>query len=113
VVVTPRKVLIVDDERTIADTLRVIFSTNGYETRTAYSAEGAIQIIAEWQPDLAILDVVLPVMNGIDLAILLTSQYPECRILLFSGQAATGDLLEDAIRRGYRFEILAKCWTRP
>jgi len=40
----------------------------------------------EWPPDLAILDVVLSEMHGVDLAILLTQKLPNCRILLFSGQ---------------------------
>jgi DNA-binding response OmpR family regulator len=102
------KVLIVDDKRTIADTLDLIFSANGYETRAAYSAEQALEIVAEWLPDLAIVDVVLPLMNGIDLAILLTAQYPTCRLLLFSGQSLTADLLAEAEIRGYKFEILAK-----
>jgi DNA-binding response OmpR family regulator len=60
-------VLIVDDERTIADTLALIFSTRcGYETRAVYTAEEAMNMLAEWSPDLAIVDVVLPQMNGID-----------------------------------------------
>ena len=102
------KVLIVDDQRTIADTLDLIFSASGYETRAAYSAEQALEIVAEWLPDLAIVDVILPLMNGIDLAIRLTAQYPACRILLFSGQSLTADLLAQAATKGYKFEILAK-----
>jgi DNA-binding NtrC family response regulator len=102
------RVLIVDDERTIADTLALVFSSGGYETQTAYTAEQAIEIIAEWLPDLAIIDVVLPHTNGIDLPILLTAQCPACRVLLFSGQAVTDDLLAEAAKKGYKFEILAK-----
>lgn len=102
------KVLIVDDEQTIADTMAQIFSTKGYELRTAYSAEAAIEITAEWLPDLAIIDVVLPHMNGIMLAVLLTSRYPACRILLFSGQAITAELLADAETKGQKFDIVAK-----
>jgi len=102
------KVLIVDDKRTIADTLDLIFSASGYETRAAYSAEQALEIAAEWMPDLAIVDVVLPLMNGIDLAILLTAQYPACRLVLLSGQSLTADLLAEAETKGYKFEILAK-----
>jgi DNA-binding NtrC family response regulator len=102
------RVLIVDDERTIAETLALVFSSGGYETQTAYTAEQAIEIIAEWLPDLAIIDVVLPQTNGIDLAILLTAQCPACRVLLFSGQAVTDDLLAEAAKKGYKFEILAK-----
>src|ERR1035437_9157359 len=67
-----RKILIVDDERTIADTLALIFATNGYEARTAYSAEQALEMLDEWRPDLAVIDVVLPGMNGIEFAIFLT-----------------------------------------
>jgi CheY-like chemotaxis protein len=102
------KILFVDDEQTVADTLALIFSQKGYNTRAAYSAEQALEIIAEWPPDLAILDVVLPEMNGIDLAILLTRNLPNCRILLFSGQALTNDLLADVEKKGYSFAILAK-----
>ena len=55
-----RRVLVVDDERSISDTLVKIFATNGYETRVAYTAEQAGEISVEWLPDLAIIDVVLP-----------------------------------------------------
>jgi DNA-binding NtrC family response regulator len=102
------RILIVDDERKIADTLDAIFSASGYETRAVYSAEQALEIIPEWLPDLAVIDVVLPLMNGIDLAILLTSLCPSCRLLLFSGQWLTTDLLADAATKGYKFDILAK-----
>ena len=55
-----RKVLVVDDEETTAKTLALIFGNRGYQTRAAYSAEEAIDVIAEWQPDVALLDVNLP-----------------------------------------------------
>jgi CheY-like chemotaxis protein len=102
------KVLFVDDEETVANTLALIFSQKGYDTLAAHSAEQALKMIAEWPPDLAILDVVLPKMNGIDLAILLTQKWPDCRVLLFSGQALTSDLLAEAEKKGYTFAIVAK-----
>lgn len=102
------RVLVVDDEVNIADTLRLIFAFNDYDACAAYSAEDAIEIVAKWAPDLAIIDVILPSMNGVDLAVLLKTQIPTCRILLFSGQAATADLLTEARKRGRTFEILAK-----
>jgi DNA-binding NtrC family response regulator len=103
-----RKILIVDDEVTIADTLALIFSSSGYEARTSYSAEQALAMLEEWRPDLAIIDVVLPGMNGIEFAIFLKSSYPECQFLLFSGQPGTSNLLEEAKEKGHLFEILAK-----
>jgi DNA-binding NtrC family response regulator len=105
---TDQKVLVVDDERTIADTLALIFSQSGYATRAAYSAEQALEIVAQWPPDLAVLDVVLPKMHGIDLAVVLTERLPNCQTVLFSGQALTTDLLAEAEKKGYTFTILAK-----
>jgi len=103
-----RRILVLDDEKSIADTLSLIFTTQHYEARAAYSAEGAIEILAEWKPDLAILDVILPEMNGIDLAIVIKENYPTCHVLLFSGHANTAVLLEEAGRKGHQFEVLAK-----
>ncbi len=103
-----RRILIVDDEQAIADTLGLIFRSNGYEARAAYSAEQALELLEEWKPDLSIIDVVLPGMNGIEFAIFLKASYPEIHFLLFSGQPGTSGLLEDAKKKGYLFDILAK-----
>ncbi len=105
---TGQKILVVDDEMAISDTLAIIFSTHGYASRVAYSAEMAIELLEEWQPDLAVVDVVLPGMNGIEFAIFLRASYPACRFLLFSGQPGTAALLEEAQKNGHSFEILAK-----
>jgi DNA-binding response OmpR family regulator len=101
-------VLIVDDEQAIADTLAAIFRIHGYAAHVAYSAEQAIDQIACCAPDLAILDVNLPGMNGIDLAIVLKSNHPHCHLLLVSGHDSTSGLLEEAARRGHMFDIVAK-----
>jgi DNA-binding NtrC family response regulator len=103
-----RKILIVDDEKAIADSLALVLSTRLYETRVAYSAEDAIEILSVWQPEVAILDVILPQMNGIDLAIVVRENYPRCNVLLFSGQPDAGFILEEALKKGYAFDILAK-----
>ncbi|HYK35009.1 response regulator [Alloacidobacterium sp.] len=107
-VVRPSKVLIVDDEQQISDSLGQIFSSRGYEVWVTYSAEQAIDVIAQWQPDLAILDVMLPQMNGIDLAIVMKSNYPSCQFLLFSGHPGTAQVAEEAAKKGHVFDILTK-----
>jgi CheY-like chemotaxis protein len=103
-----KRVLVVDDEHIIADTLAMIFSRSGYQARAVYSAEQATSVVADWHPDLAVIDVFLPGMNGVDLAILMKAEYPDCHILLFSGQTATSDLLEGARKAGHHFEVHAK-----
>jgi len=103
-----RRILILDDEVAIAESLALIFRGCGYEVRSAYTAEQAIETISKWQPDLAIVDVMLPQMNGIEFGIVLTSNYPMCRVVLVSGHPGAAELLETARRRGCEFEILAK-----
>jgi DNA-binding NtrC family response regulator len=101
-------VLIVDDERVIADTLSIILTRAGFTTMTAYNGETALQIAIANSPALVISDVVMPGISGVELAIAITQTLPDCRILLFSGQAATVDLLEQARRDGHHFTTLSK-----
>ena len=103
-----RRILVVDDEVAVAESLAMIFRTCGYEVRSAHSAEQAIETISAWQPDLAIVDVMLPQMNGIEFGIVLKSNYAACRVVLVSGHPGTSELLEIARSRGHQFEILAK-----
>jgi CheY-like chemotaxis protein len=102
------KVLVVDDERVIADTLAMILNQSGFDARAVYSGEKAIEMASTFTPDMLITDVIMADLNGIDAAIMIRSILPKIKILLFSGQAATADLLEKARAKGYEFEILAK-----
>jgi len=102
------RVLIVDDDKVIAITLAHIFVAKGYEARSAYSAEEAIPLIDGWVPDLAVLDVCLPGMDGVDLAIRLKAMCARCRVLLISGKPETLDLVERAARGGHALELIAK-----
>jgi CheY-like chemotaxis protein len=102
------KVLVVDDERVIADTLTMILSHSGFEARAAYSGEAALELVAEFQPDMLISDVIMGNIDGIEAAIRIRTMRPGIKILLFSGQAATADLLKAARAQGNDFEIMTK-----
>lgn len=101
-------VFVVDDESMIADTLAEIFNRSGYEAVAFYCAEDALDMSLSSPPQVLISDVVLPGMNGIDLAIRMKRIFPDCKTLLFSGQAATSDLLTAANQNGYQFHFLLK-----
>jgi len=103
-----KRIFVVDDEQCIADTLTVILSNSGYETRAFYNAQSALEAIESCCPELVISDVMMPGMNGIEMAVLIRQRHPACKVLLFSGNAATADLLENVRGRGYDFELLAK-----
>jgi CheY-like chemotaxis protein len=102
------RILVADDERVIADTLAMILNQSGFEARAVYSGEGALELAESFQPDMLISDVIMADLNGIDAAIRIRKLLPGIKILLFSGQAATADLLEKARKDGYEFDILAK-----
>ncbi len=103
-----KKVLVVDDEAVLADTLAIILRTAGYGAAVAYSAADALELVTKEPPDLVISDVVMPGMNGIELAVRLGAAHPRCMVLLISGNANVDNLLETASRQGYSFELLAK-----
>jgi two-component system response regulator MtrA len=71
---TGKRILVVDDETAVVHTLNLIFRSRGFEVRAAKSAEEALEKVAGWRPDIAVLDVVLPGMNGLDFAVLLAQQ---------------------------------------
>ena len=102
------KVLVADDERVIADTLAIILNQSGFQATAVYSGEKAVETAKTLQPDMVISDVIMTDLNGIDAAIKIRTMLPSCKILLFSGQAATADLLDRARVQGHEFEILAK-----
>jgi DNA-binding NtrC family response regulator len=102
------RILVVDDESVIADTLAEILRRNGYATEAAYDGTGALETALLSPPELVITDVVLPGMSGVELAITIKRVYPNCKILLFSGQASTPELIKLPQCARYAFTLLSK-----
>ncbi len=103
-----RKLFLIDDEPNVTKTLAVILRKSGYDVSAFYDAESALAHCATVSPEIVVSDVVMPGMSGIELAILLRQRFPECKIILLSGNSVTGGLIELAVKSGYNFEILAK-----
>jgi CheY-like chemotaxis protein len=102
------RVLVVDDERLLADTTAAVLRHAGFNTRTAYDGFSALEITASFHPDYLLTDIMMPGMNGVQLAIAINRMYPLTKIMLFSGQAGISDILEDSRANGYEFPLLAK-----
>ncbi|HEV2136516.1 MAG TPA: response regulator [Terracidiphilus sp.] len=105
---TSMRVLVVDDEHIVADSLARILRGRGLNARAVYCGEDAAEIAIQWQPDAVISDVVMGKMDGVALAIFLSQSLPACRVLLISGNAATERLIDESKRLGHDFPILAK-----
>ena len=104
----PKLILVVDDEPAILMTAAAILEMQGYRTATASDGRAALERALELKPDLVLSDVVMPRMNGVQLAIELKEKLPTTAVLLFSGNVATVDILEVARGQGHEFKILAK-----
>jgi len=105
---TGLRVFVVDDEEIIAATVATILEMNGFSATAFTSPSQALNCARLESPDLLISDVRMPEMSGIDLALRIKEECPNCKILLFSGQAATRDLLWKARNLGHNFQLLSK-----
>lgn len=101
-------VLVVDDEGLIADSVAEILNDSGYKATPVYSGQAAIEFAERESPQIVMTDVLMPKMNGVETALAIQKVCPAARILLFSGQAATLDLLHQARAAGVEFEALPK-----
>jgi CheY-like chemotaxis protein len=102
------RTFIVDDEHVIATTLAVILQNSGFSTKAFTDPLEALASCKIDPPDLVISDVMMPGMTGIELAIQIKALCPDCKVLLFSGQSQTADLLSSARDQGHDFVLLTK-----
>ncbi len=104
----PARILIVDDEKLLADSLAAILKTQSHDVQVAYDGVEGYQAATSFRPDLILSDVAMPNRDGVEMAMMIRQTMPDAKILLISGQAVTAGLLEEARRKGYDFECLAK-----
>jgi two-component system alkaline phosphatase synthesis response regulator PhoP len=101
------RVLLIDDEPSVVDTLAQILAAGGYEVQVEYSGDAGVERATIFRPDIVISDVIMPTTNGVDAAIDIQRRLPNCRILLLS---AAPDYARHMLksRRHPGFEVMAK-----
>ncbi len=103
------RVLIVDDEPVVADTLRLIFQKNGFEAESVYSADDAMLRAATFSPELLLCDISMPEKDGVELISAMTDGYPGCRILVLTGAySSMARVREFGLKLKRKLPILAK-----
>jgi len=103
-----KRILLVDDERAIADSLAFMLSHEGYDVKAVYSGGDAIDTAKQFKPELLITDVVMPGISGTEAAISISKFLPECKTLLFLDSVIGKELAESARSRGFNFELIEK-----
>jgi signal transduction histidine kinase/CheY-like chemotaxis protein len=95
-----RKIIVVDDNQDAADLLSIALERLGNTTRVAHDAEAALQVIDEFAPDLAVLDIGLPVIDGYELARLLRKRGKPMGLIAVTGYGQEADK-ERAVDAGF------------
>ncbi|MGA2651296.1 MAG: response regulator [Terracidiphilus sp.] len=100
------RVFVVDNEHMIAWSLAEILNNKGFEATAFTKPVEALNAARQKPVDLLISDIVMPLMTGTELAIQVLAHHPECKVVLFSGQAGIGDVAD--LAQKHKFEILLK-----
>ena len=90
-----KKILIVDDEQDIVESLKFVLEVSGFVCYTAYNGEDGLKLAKEIMPDLIILDVMMPKINGYKISRLLKydSKYKDIPILMITARSQEEDKL--------------------
>jgi CheY-like chemotaxis protein len=97
---SPLAVLIVDDYVDTVESLALILESDGHQVRAAHNGTEALALVADWQPNVAILDLLMPEIDGIALADRLCAAMT-CRPLLV---AVSGSVRRDLWARADKFD---------
>jgi CheY-like chemotaxis protein len=99
------KILVVEDEFGYQDTLRSIFTMEGFEVRVAVDGETGYELYKSFQPDLLLTDIVMPNVNGIELVRRIRLENPAIKVIYMSGffgvKRLKKELDEEVIQYGY------------
>ena len=89
-----QRVLVVDDNHLVADTLTWIFEANGFESQVAYSAAEGLERARAFSPRLLLCDVSMPGETGLELVEKMNREMPECRFLMLSAYTSSAEGVE-------------------
>ena len=92
-------ILVVDDQDLLRSTLQRLLLSAGYQVDTAATGQEAFSRIASREYSVALLDLKLPDLDGIDIASYLTAERPDCPVIILTGQASIESAME-AVRLG-------------
>lgn len=98
-VATQPRILVVDDEARMRDSVRDLLDAYGYKCQLAASAEQALKTLEQYPVDLMLLDINMPGMSGMDLLKQLARKYPQVSVIIVSGET-TFDNAARALRNG-------------
>ena len=93
------KLLVVDDEVEICDFLKSFFEERNYDVRTASSGQAALDVIEQFKPQVMLLDIKMPTMDGIQVLGAVKKKHPRTKVIMVTA-LETRDKIEECLRLG-------------
>lgn len=106
------RILIVEDDKDLNTAYQMILKKAGYEVGSALNGKSALEMVDEFNPDLILLDLLMPIMGGLEfLQNYNLDQHPEVRVLIFTNMENSPEVNE-AYKLGAT-RCIIKSWTAP
>lgn len=102
------RVLVADDEKNIADTIRIILSKEGIDAVCVYGGTAAVEKAVEWAPDVLLVDYAMPDLDGLEAASRICKRHAGCRVLILSALAEVYELRQELLRCERPYAVLVK-----
>ena len=103
------RILVIDDEERIRDACTMVLESEGYKVETADNAELGLKMIEESHFDVILLDLMMPVLSGLDILPSLTERHPDTAVIVITGYATVEHSIE-AMKKG-AFDFIPKPFT--
>ena len=107
------KILIVEDEKLLNEAYELVLKKEGYDVSAAFNGEEALELFAKHKPDLILLDLRMPKMDGVEFLKQLEAKgkHPDLSVIVFSNYDEQKEI-DEAFKHGATRYIL-KAWSSP
>ena len=93
------RILVVDDEKEVCSALKEFLEMKGYTVQAAHNGPTALETVAQWQPQIVLLDIIMPGMSGIEVLQQLRSDHPETGVIMITA-VTDEELGNQALKNG-------------
>ncbi|MGH7241680.1 MAG: response regulator [Candidatus Saccharimonadales bacterium] len=106
-------ILVVEDDKDLNAAYKLILEKAGYKVRVAYDGKAALEQLKEFEPDLILLDLLMPIMGGLEFLqnYELTDKHPDVKVLIFTNMENSPEVTEAYKLGAHR--CIIKSWTAP
>lgn len=106
-------ILIVEDDTDLNAAYKLILEHEGHDVKSAYNGQEALTLLKEFEPDLILLDLLMPIMGGLEFLqnYELQKKHPKVRVLIFTNMENSPEVTEAYKLGAHR--CIIKSWTAP